>query len=227
MSDKKKRRSFTREFKLSVLARMQQAESIVGLAQELKLERKLLYCWRDKYAAGGSENLRRAGRPSAAGSAECEPPGEPAAHTVPDAQQRIAELERKIGQQQLEVDFFRAALQQVRGRRRSVRAAENSECCRSMACEASLHRCPACWANPPSSIVAPSSAPPPGTAGRDAPRGFAGAGRAPSARVAWTARQPPTASPLPPRPIPGAAARDPPPGQHARPGRHAPGAKTA
>ena len=119
MSDKKKRRSFTREFKLSVLARMQQAESIVGLAQELKLERKLLYCWRDKYAAGGSENLRRAGRPSATGAAGCEPPGEPAAHTVSDAQQRIAELERKIGQQQLEVDFFRAALQQVRGRRRT------------------------------------------------------------------------------------------------------------
>ncbi len=34
------------------------------------------------------------------------------------------------------------------------------------------------------------------------PTGFVGAGRAPSARVAWTARQPPTASPLPPRPIP-------------------------
>ena len=66
VSDRKKRRSFTREFKLSALERMAETESIVGLAQELGLERKLLYCWRDKYAAGGSDNLRRAGRPSAA-----------------------------------------------------------------------------------------------------------------------------------------------------------------
>jgi transposase len=33
------------------------------------------------------------------------------------ARQRIAELERKIGQQHLELDFFRQALRQVRGKR--------------------------------------------------------------------------------------------------------------
>jgi hypothetical protein len=33
---------------------------------------------------------------------------------LPRAQQRIAELERKIGQQQVELDFFQRALQQVR-----------------------------------------------------------------------------------------------------------------
>ena len=118
MSERKKRRSFTRDFKLSVLARMAETPSIVGLAEELGIERRLLYCWRDQYAAGGSENLRRAGRPSGASSAERNRPGEPAVQPVPDAQQRIAELERRIGQQQLEADFFRAALQQVRGRRR-------------------------------------------------------------------------------------------------------------
>ena len=120
MSERKKRRSFTRAFKLSALARMEETPSIVGLAEELGVERRLLYCWRDKYAAGGSENLRRAGRPSAASSAERKQPGEPAEQTVANAQQRIAELERKIGQQQLEADFFRAALQQVRGRRRTT-----------------------------------------------------------------------------------------------------------
>ena len=35
-----------------------------------------------------------------------------------EAQQRIDELERKIGQQQLELDFFRAALRHVRELRR-------------------------------------------------------------------------------------------------------------
>ena len=34
------------------------------------------------------------------------------------AQRRIAELERKIGQQQLELDFFQRALRRVSGRRR-------------------------------------------------------------------------------------------------------------
>jgi transposase-like protein len=119
LDKRKKRRSFTRAFKLRVLARMADTPSIVGLAQELGLERKLLYCWRDAYLAGGAERLRRSGRPSAAGSAELGHRSEPASHAAPDAQQRIAELERKIGRQQLEVDFFRAALQQVRERRRT------------------------------------------------------------------------------------------------------------
>jgi transposase-like protein len=63
VSEQKKRRSFTRKYKLSVPARMADTPSIIGLAAELGLERKLLYCWRDKYAAGGAENLRRVGRP--------------------------------------------------------------------------------------------------------------------------------------------------------------------
>jgi transposase len=118
-ADQRKRRSFTREFKLAALGRMKEASSIAGLAEELGLERKLLYCWRDKYEAGGAEGLRRAGRPSTATAAERDEPGEPAVASVPDAQARIAELERTIGRQQMELDFFRAALQQVRRQRRS------------------------------------------------------------------------------------------------------------
>ena len=115
----RRRRSFTRDFKLSVLKRMAETDNIVALAPELGIERKLLYCWRAKYKAGGSDNLRRAGRPSTATAAERNQPGEPASHTVPDAQSRIAELERKIGQQQVDLDFFRAALRHVRERRRT------------------------------------------------------------------------------------------------------------
>jgi hypothetical protein len=36
----------------------------------------------------------------------------------PGAPERIAELERKVGQQQIELDFFRRALRQVREARR-------------------------------------------------------------------------------------------------------------
>ncbi|HUB15386.1 MAG TPA: transposase [Acetobacteraceae bacterium] len=69
-SAKRKRRGFSREFKLTALARMNETRNIVGLAQELGLERKLLYCWRDKLQAGGPENLRGAGRPRGSCSAD-------------------------------------------------------------------------------------------------------------------------------------------------------------
>jgi transposase len=125
---RKKRRSFTREFKLSALRRMAKTDSIVGLARELGVERKLLYCWREQYQSGGSEALRRVGRPvrraaeqdgffEASGNLSQRADGnEPATPGAPE--QRIEALQRKIGEQQLELDFFRAALQQVRARRR-------------------------------------------------------------------------------------------------------------
>ena len=46
------------------------------------------------------------------------PPVSLAAYDPAAAARRIAELERKIGQQQLELDFFRAALRHVRALRR-------------------------------------------------------------------------------------------------------------
>ena len=46
------------------------------------------------------------------------PPVSLAVHDPAAAARQIAELERKIGQQQLELDFFRAALRHVRALRR-------------------------------------------------------------------------------------------------------------
>jgi hypothetical protein len=74
-TEKRKRRGFSREFKLLAVARMNETHSIVDLAHELGLERKLLYCWRDKIQAGGAENLRGAGRPRGSCSAERGQPG--------------------------------------------------------------------------------------------------------------------------------------------------------
>lgn len=74
-TEKRKRRGFSREFKLSAVARMNETQSIVDLAQELGLERKLLYCWRDKLQAGGAANLRGAGRPRGSCSAGRGHPG--------------------------------------------------------------------------------------------------------------------------------------------------------
>jgi hypothetical protein len=97
-------------------------ENVTALARELKFSRKDLYVWRDRFLAGGPEALRGRGRPRKAAAAANEaraqlpPPDIPEAE-LEAARTRIAELERKIGQQQVELDFFRQALRQVRGAR--------------------------------------------------------------------------------------------------------------
>ena len=128
-------RLFSREFKLAALRRMVAGENVSALARELGIRRKYLYQWRERFRAGGPEALRSRGRPTKAEalaisahggrsrSAEDLPMIEP---PPPDelskAQRRIAELERKVGQQQVELDFFQRALRQVGEARRATGA---------------------------------------------------------------------------------------------------------
>lgn len=114
----KKARVFSREMKLAAVRRMLAGENVSALARELKVLRKDLYKWRDHFRAGGPAALRPRGRPRKVVMAE-PPDARPiAADDLAKAKQRIGELERKIGQQQVELDFFRQALRQVRGKRR-------------------------------------------------------------------------------------------------------------
>jgi transposase len=115
---RRKRRSFTRAYKLAAVSRMATADSIQGLADELGVQYGLLYNWRNGLRLGGEDALRRVGRPSRLDAAAIE--AIPVAVDITDpaeARKRIEELERKIGQQQLDLDFFRAALWHVRERR--------------------------------------------------------------------------------------------------------------
>ena len=126
---RRRHRSHTLEFKLAALARLDSASDVQALARELDIERTLLCRWQRSYVQAGESGLRSRGRPrpvlnlplsvaerSAPGSAS---PSGSAALSDPAAPARqIAELERKIGQQQLELDFFRAALRHVGGPRR-------------------------------------------------------------------------------------------------------------
>ena len=115
-----KPREFTRAFKLSVLNRMAAGENVSALARELKLRRKLLYKWRDQLRRGGPSALRTRGRPRKATLAAeaMARANAPPADELAAAQARVAALERKVGQQQLELDFFRRALRQVETSRR-------------------------------------------------------------------------------------------------------------
>jgi transposase len=126
---------YSREFKLSAVRRMVEGVNVSALSRELQVKRKRLYAWLDCFRSGGPEALRPRGRPpkgvdlpgapAAVGIEEPPPlavapspnPAAPAdtvsAAEHAAAQRRIADLERVIGRQQMEMDFFRRALRRV------------------------------------------------------------------------------------------------------------------
>jgi transposase len=110
----RKRRAFTAQFKLGVIRRMEAGESVMALSKELGVRRNLLHDWHRLWRQQGRDGLRRIGRPTlleAAARSEGRP------KTLAEAERRIADLERKIGQQALELDFFGRALQRIEGSR--------------------------------------------------------------------------------------------------------------
>ena len=114
-------RKFDREFKLEAVRRLLAGETVRALSDELTVLRKDLYAWRKLFRAGGVEALRPLGRPRKGDgvvTAKARKRARDVAAGDPGAPDRIAELERKIGQQQIELDFFRQALRQVKEARR-------------------------------------------------------------------------------------------------------------
>jgi transposase len=112
------RRAFSRAVKLAAVERVLGGASAKAVAADLQIGRSHLYLWLRQYEAAGAEGLRAAGRPAKWHSKGMG--GEAAAggsDALCVARQRIGELERKIGQQGLELDFFRRALRQVGGER--------------------------------------------------------------------------------------------------------------
>ena len=118
-------RAFSTEFKETVVLRLEAGDRIASVAEELKIRRKLLYEWRAAYRRLGAAGLnrKRGRKPGGARASPDAAPTMPAALTdLARAQARIAELERKIGQQQIDIDLFRAALRLIDARDPSSRA---------------------------------------------------------------------------------------------------------
>lgn len=114
-------RKFDRDFKLDAVRRLLAGETVRALSDELKVLRKDLYSWRKLFRAGGAEALRPLGRPRKSDgvvTAKVKKRAREVAAGDSGAPERIAELERKVGQQQIELDFFRQALRRVREARR-------------------------------------------------------------------------------------------------------------
>ncbi len=129
MSDRTNR-VFTTEFKERAVLRLEAGEQGTALAAELGVRRKLLYDWRKAWRRLGVAGLNRKRGPKPGvvrsggppgGVAPADPPAHPQAaadrqglrrpaESLAQAQARIAELERLVGRQQVDLDFFRRAL---------------------------------------------------------------------------------------------------------------------
>lgn len=118
-SSKSKGGQYPLAFKLKAIKRVELGEGVSPVARDLGVTRKALHDWVRAYKAFGSEGLNRKRGPK---------PGRRRLKPVPDistgagrgalaaAQRRVAELERVIGRQQLELDFFRQALRALDGK---------------------------------------------------------------------------------------------------------------
>ncbi len=98
-------RKFDEAFRDAVLERMKTGSVISALVHELKVSRAQMYRWRD-------EALGRVPVPSLKTAAQMEEKREER------QRRRIAELERLVAQQALDLDFFKGALLRIEESRR-------------------------------------------------------------------------------------------------------------
>lgn len=115
-------RGFSKELKESVVRRIEAGEGIRTVSEDTGVLRNSLYQWLDAYRRLGPAWLavkrgRKPGRRDFGGRTAAGSPSAdvaPAAVRPPDdlaaAKARIAELERLVGRQQVELDFFQEAL---------------------------------------------------------------------------------------------------------------------
>ena len=94
------RRKFTREFKVAAVRRLQAGFPVGRVARELEVNPNQLHAWRRQFEE----------RPNTAFSGEGRRRGE---------ESREAELERKVGQQAMEIDFLKGCLRQIEELRKS------------------------------------------------------------------------------------------------------------
>ena len=99
------RRHFSRQFKVAAVRRVMEGESRTRVARELNIGAELLWRWQKRVAERGEDHLYGIGQRVAR---------ERSPVTEANAQRkRIADLERMVGQQLLEIRFLGKALRRV------------------------------------------------------------------------------------------------------------------
>ena len=92
------RRQFTQEFKLAAVRRLEQGVSIGEVARGLEVNPNVLHRWRREFRQGAGNAFPGHGKQRW-------------------SEGRVAELERKVGQQALEIDFLKGCLQHIEEQR--------------------------------------------------------------------------------------------------------------
>ena len=92
------RRQFTKEFKLAAVRRLEQGVSIAEASRALEVNPNVLHRWQREFRDGPGNAFPGNGKQRW-------------------SEVRIAELERKVGQQTLEIDFLKACLQRIEEQR--------------------------------------------------------------------------------------------------------------
>jgi len=92
------RRQFSREFKLAALQRLERGSSVGEVARAFEINPNLLHRWRQEFRQGPGNAFPGVGQRRW-------------------EEGRVAELERKIGQQALEIDFLKRCLQRIEEQR--------------------------------------------------------------------------------------------------------------
>ena len=94
----KSRRKFTKEFKQTAVRRLNSGQSMAEVARALEVHPSDLYRWRRELEKHGERAFNGAGNKRA-------------------EETKVAELERKVGRQAMEIDFLKRALQHVEEQR--------------------------------------------------------------------------------------------------------------
>ena len=92
------RRKFSREFKRAAIWRLQGGQTAAEVARALEVHPTDLYRWRRELDEHGGQAFQGVGKKRV-------------------EEDQVAQLERKIGQQALEIDFLKRALQHVEEQR--------------------------------------------------------------------------------------------------------------
>jgi len=97
---KKRVGRYAKEFRRMAVERLKSCDNITALAQELGVNRRILYNWRDQL--------------NPAASSDKSPPQASQESTL---RKEVSQLKRRLADKALEVDFFKGALQKVEARR--------------------------------------------------------------------------------------------------------------
>src|SRR5205823_79053 len=102
------------------VSRVIAGEEVSAVAADLGIDRRRLYEWCETARLHGLEGLHGPGRPRKEEASRRAPSARLMVDEGTAARQRLAELERKIGEQQVDLDFFRQALRHVKARQQAV-----------------------------------------------------------------------------------------------------------